>query len=107
MSETAPQSAAVTAPTVEELEAELAERRVHLSTTIDELITRVSPAEIARREVESVRLRIMAVTHTPDGEVRSELVAGGARRRLGAAHRRGAPAPLPRLTRSTDRSRRR
>ncbi|MEP6630737.1 MAG: DUF3618 domain-containing protein [Lapillicoccus sp.] len=64
------------APTVEELEAELAERRVHLSTTIDELITRVSPAEIARREVESVRLRIMAVTHTPDGEVRSDLVAG-------------------------------
>ncbi|MDQ6896157.1 MAG: DUF3618 domain-containing protein [Actinomycetota bacterium] len=73
MSETA---SAPAAPTVEELESELADRRAHLSTTIDELITRVSPAEIARREVESVRLRIMAKTHTPDGELRSDLVAG-------------------------------
>ncbi len=70
------ETASAPAPTVEELEAELAERRVHLSTTIDELITRVSPAEIARREVESIRLRIMAKTHTPEGELRSELVAG-------------------------------
>ncbi len=70
------ETASAPAPTVEELEAELAERRAHLSTTIDELITRVSPAEIARREVESIRLRIMAKTHTPEGELRSELVAG-------------------------------
>ena len=77
MSETAP----APAPTVEELEAQLAERRAHLTTTIDELVTRVSPAEIARREVESIRLRVMARTHTPDGELRPELVAGG----LGAA----------------------
>lgn len=70
------ETATAPAPTVEELEAELAERRAHLSTTIDELITRVSPAEIARREVESLRLRIMAKTHTPDGELRPEVVAG-------------------------------
>ena len=69
-------TASAPAPTVEELEAELAERRAHLSTAIDELVTRVCPAEIARREVESLRLRIAAVTHTPEGELRPELVAG-------------------------------
>ena len=70
------ETASAPAPTVDELEAELADRRAHLSTTIDELITRVSPTEIARREVESVRLRIMARTRTPDGELRPDLVAG-------------------------------
>ncbi len=70
------ETASASAPTVEELEAELAERRAHLSTTIDELVTRVSPAEIARREVESLRLRIAAVTHTPEGELRPELLSG-------------------------------
>jgi hypothetical protein len=70
------ETASAPAPTVEELEAELADRRAHLSTTIDELITRVSPGEIARREVESLRLRLMAKTHTADGELRSDLVAG-------------------------------
>jgi hypothetical protein len=72
VSDTAP----APAPTLDELEAELAERRAHLSTTIDELVTRVSPGEIARRGVEDVRLRVAAATHTPEGELRSELVAG-------------------------------
>lgn len=62
------------APTAAELEAEIAERRAHLSTTIDELVTRVSPKEIARREVESVRIRIAEATRTPDGQIRSELI---------------------------------
>jgi hypothetical protein len=66
----------VPAPTIDELEAELAERRAHLSTTIDELVTRVSPAEIARREVEGLRLRVAAATRTPEGELRPEVVAG-------------------------------
>jgi hypothetical protein len=57
------------------LEAELAERRARLSTTIDELVTRLSPKEIVRREVESVRIRIAQSTHTSDGQIRSELVA--------------------------------
>jgi hypothetical protein len=63
------------APTVEQLEVELADRRAHLSTAIDELITRVSPAEIARREVESLRVRITAATHTSDGELRTDVLA--------------------------------
>ncbi len=64
------------APTLEELEVEIADRRAHLSTTIDELVTRISPTEIARREVEGLRLRIVAATRAPDGQLRPELVAG-------------------------------
>jgi hypothetical protein len=33
------------------------------------------PREILRREVESVRIKIAQTTHTPDGQLRSELVA--------------------------------
>jgi hypothetical protein len=62
-------------PQVVQLEAELAERRAHLSTTVDELVTRLMPREILRREVEAVRIKVAEKTHTPDGQVRSELVA--------------------------------
>jgi hypothetical protein len=62
-------------PQVLQLEAELAERRTHLSTTVDELVTRLMPREILRREVEAVRIKVAQTTHTPDGQIRSELVA--------------------------------
>jgi hypothetical protein len=62
-------------PQVVQLEAELAERRAHLSTTVDELVTRLMPREILRREVEAVRIKVAEKTHTPDGQVRSELIA--------------------------------
>ena len=63
-------------PAVSQLQAEIAERRDHLSATIDELVTRVSPREILRREVEAVKIKVAEVTHTPDGQLRSELIAG-------------------------------
>ena len=62
-------------PQVLQLEAELAERRTHLSNTVDELVTRLMPREILRREVEAVRIKVAQTTHTPDGQIRSELVA--------------------------------
>ena len=62
-------------PEVLKLEAELAERRAHLSTTVDELVTRLMPREILRREVESLRIKVAQTTRTPDGQIRSELVA--------------------------------
>ena len=62
-------------PEVAALESELNERRTHLSTTIDELVTRLSPKEIVRREVESVKIRVAEATRTPDGQIRTELVA--------------------------------
>ncbi len=75
MSSSTPAVPAPPSPEVAALEAELAERRAHLSTTIDELVTRLSPKEIIRREVESVRIRVAEATHTPDGQLRTELVA--------------------------------
>ena len=48
-------------PEVAQLEAELAERRAHLTTTIDELVTRLMPREILRREVEAVRIKVQAL----------------------------------------------
>jgi Protein of unknown function (DUF3618) len=62
-------------PQVLQLEGELAERRTHLSSTVDELVTRLMPREILRREVEAVRIKVAQTTHTPDGQIRSELVA--------------------------------
>lgn len=62
--------------TMTQLEAELAQRRTHLSTTIDELVTRLSPREILRREVEAARVKVAELTRTPDGELRTERVAG-------------------------------
>ena len=75
MSSSTPAVPAPPSPEVAALEAELAERRVHLSTTIDELVTRLSPKEIIRREVEAVKIKVAETTHTPDGQLRRELVA--------------------------------
>jgi hypothetical protein len=62
-------------PQVLQLEAELAERRTHLSSTVDELVTRLMPREILRREVEAVRIKVAQTKHTPDGQIPCELVA--------------------------------
>ena len=75
MSSSTPAVPAPPSPQVAALEAELAERRAHLSTTIDELVTRLSPKEILRREVESVKIKVVETTRTPDGQLRTELVA--------------------------------
>ena len=75
MSSSTPAVPAPPTPEVSALEAELVERRAHLSTTIDELVTRLSPKEIVRREVESVKIRVAEATRTPDGQIRAELVA--------------------------------
>lgn len=63
-------------PSIADLEVTLAQRRQHLSGTIDELVTRVTPREILRRQVEGARISLAAATRTPDGELRTERVAG-------------------------------
>lgn len=75
MSSSTPAIPAAASPEVAALEAELAERREHLSITIDELVTRLSPKEILRREVEAVKIKVAETTHTPDGQIRTELIA--------------------------------
>ena len=63
-------------PTAAQLEAEIAVTRARLATTVDELVTRAQPKEIARRQGENARLAFIDATHTPDGALRVERIAG-------------------------------
>jgi MYXO-CTERM domain-containing protein len=56
------------------IEAEIAQTRAHLASTIDELAVRAQPREIARRQTESVKVRLVEATHTPEGDLRVERV---------------------------------
>jgi len=57
------------------IEAEIAQTRAHLSSTIDELTVRAQPREIIRRQKESAKARFARATHTPEGGLRVERVA--------------------------------
>lgn len=75
------------------IEAEIVETRTRLASTIDELAVRAQPKEIARRQAESAKARLVAATHTPEGDLRVErvsAVAAGSAVLLGLAilHRR-------------------
>jgi uncharacterized protein DUF3618 len=60
------------------IEKAISERRAHLAATIDELALRAQPKEIARRTTAGLQARLRGVTHTPDGQLRTErLVAVG------------------------------
>jgi len=56
------------------IEAEIVQTRAHLASTIDELAVRAQPREIARRQTESVKARVVDATHTPEGDLRVERV---------------------------------
>jgi hypothetical protein len=57
------------------LEQAIQARRDHLSATIDELTARARPKEIARRGVAGAQRRFRALTHGPDGQLRTERLA--------------------------------
>ncbi len=63
-------------PTAAELEADIAATRAHLATTVDELVARAQPKEIARRQGENARLAFIDATRTQDGSLRVERVVG-------------------------------
>jgi hypothetical protein len=54
------------------IEAEIAVRRAHLASTIQELTVRTKPREILRRQKESAKAKFFDATHTPDGDLRVE-----------------------------------
>ncbi|TWP37701.1 DUF3618 domain-containing protein [Leekyejoonella antrihumi] len=67
-------------PTAKQVEADLAASRERLAGTIDELAFRAQPKEIAKRQVESAKLRANDMTRTPEGDVDNAKVgkiAGG------------------------------
>lgn len=76
------------------IEAEIVETRARLAGTIGELAVRVQPKEIARRQAESAKAKLVEATHTPEGDLRVErvgAVAAGSAVVLGLAillHRR-------------------
>jgi hypothetical protein len=56
------------------IEAEIAQTRAHLASTIDELAIRAQPREIVRRQTESAKARLDSSIHTPQGDLRVERV---------------------------------
>ena len=56
------------------LELELAARRARLASTIDELIERSTPKEVARRSLRESLAKISGTVRTPTGELRVERV---------------------------------
>lgn len=78
MADKAPAKPAARSP--KEIEADLAATRERLAGTIDELAFRAQPKEIAKRQVEGVKLKVNDFTHTPDGQLNSKkigIVVGG------------------------------
>ena len=60
----------------DEIETDMAQTRERLAATIDELVTRTSPKNVVRREIESVKSRFV----DPDGSPRTDNIlklAGG------------------------------
>ena len=57
------------------IEAEIEVRRAHLAATVDELVVRAHPKQIARRGAQDAMARFRAATRTPDGQLRTERIA--------------------------------
>jgi hypothetical protein len=57
------------------IEAEIAQTRARLASTIDELTVRTQPSEILRRQKESAKARLVDATHTAEGDLRVERIA--------------------------------
>jgi len=58
-----------------ELEAMIARRRADLAVTIDQLVVRAHPREIARRSAADARSRLRSLVSTEEGELRVERLA--------------------------------
>jgi hypothetical protein len=58
-----------------EIEELIAARRADLASTIDELVVRAHPKEIARRSAADAKGRAQAFATTPTGELRTERLA--------------------------------
>jgi hypothetical protein len=54
------------------IEALIAERRAALATTLDELVVRAHPRQIARRSAADLRDRLHAFAYTDGGQLRVE-----------------------------------
>lgn len=60
------------------IEADIKAARQRLEVTVNELAYRGQPKVIASRQARSLKLRLDAATHTPDGNLRVERVGAAA-----------------------------
>lgn len=70
-------SASGSARSAKEIEADLTATRNRLSSTVDELAFRVSPAELKRRQVEALKTKANAAAFDETGNVRMDRVSAG------------------------------
>ncbi len=56
------------------IEQEIAAARSRLESTVNELAYRAQPKVIAERQVQGLRLKFDAATHTPEGDLRIERI---------------------------------
>jgi phosphate uptake regulator len=56
------------------IEQDIEAARARLEGTVNELAYRAQPQVIAQRQVQGLRLRLAAATHTEDGDLRIERV---------------------------------
>ena len=57
------------------IEQDIEAARARLEGTVNELAYRAQPQVIAQRQLQGLRLRLEAATHTDDGELRVERIA--------------------------------
>lgn len=58
----------------DELEKDIEQTRARLAATIDELAYRVTPGNLAKRQMESAKVSFNSATRSNDGQVRYEVV---------------------------------
>ncbi|MFP5335020.1 MAG: DUF3618 domain-containing protein [Actinomycetes bacterium] len=58
-----------------ELERQIALRQAHLAATVDELTTRLTPKDMARRSAAGVQARVDSAVRAEDGSLRVERLA--------------------------------
>jgi hypothetical protein len=59
----------------DEIERAIEQRREHLAATVNELVVRAHPKEVARRSARSARHGLRDLAFTPDGQLRYERLA--------------------------------
>ena len=63
---------------LDQIEKDIESTRDRLASTIDELAYRARPATIAKRQTQVAKSSLYSYTHTPDGELRYEVVGPAA-----------------------------
>lgn len=67
------------------IEQEIDAARSRLETTVNELAYRAQPKVIVQRQVEDLKARLVAATHTPEGGLRVERIGAAVAAVVGVA----------------------